>query len=88
MPVITVRIDDELKEKMDQLSYINWSEVIRRSIISVIEEENKKRKENFKKKDNDRIKRASVKAEEFYAYLGGEKSEEKIREWRDKNWQL
>lgn len=46
MPVITVRIDDELKEKMDQLSYINWSEVIRRSIISVIEEENKKRKEN------------------------------------------
>ncbi|AHC51975.1 VapB-type antitoxin [Sulfolobus acidocaldarius SUSAZ] len=88
MPIITVRIDDELKEKMDELSYINWSEVIRRSIISVIEEENKKRKRNFRKKDSDRIKRASIKAEEFSAYLSGEKSEEKIREWRDKNWQL
>ncbi|AOL16923.1 hypothetical protein BFU36_09625 [Sulfolobus sp. A20] len=83
MPVITIRIDEELKRKMDELSYINWSEIIRRSIINVIEEEEKKKK----KKDVERIKRASLKAEEFSRYLEGERSEETIREWRDKNWE-
>ncbi len=87
MPVITVRIDEELKRKMDELSYINWSEVIRRSIINVIEEESKKKREQNKKKDLERIKRASLEAEEFYSYLGGKESSETIREWRDRNWQ-
>ncbi|MCY0859225.1 MAG: hypothetical protein OWQ54_02215 [Sulfolobaceae archaeon] len=87
MPIITVRIDEELKRKMDELSYINWSEVIRRSIINVIEEESKKKREQNKKKDLERIKRASLEAEEFYNYLGGKESTETIRDWRDRNWQ-
>ena len=37
MPVISVRIDDELKRKMDKYKYINWSEIIRAEIAKVIE---------------------------------------------------
>lgn len=37
MPVISVRIDDELKRKMDKYRYINWSEIIRTEIAKVIE---------------------------------------------------
>lgn len=86
MAIITVRIDDELKKEMDELSYINWSEVIRQSIIKTIEEERRKRLE--KKKDFKRIREASIRAEEISEVIGGGKSEEVIREWRDKNWEL
>ncbi len=37
MPVISVRIDDELKKKMDKYKYINWSEIIRKEIVKIIE---------------------------------------------------
>lgn len=87
MAIITVRIDDELKKEMDKLSYINWSEVIRQSIIKTIEEEKKK---NLKKnKDWNKIKEAGLRADEIFMRLeGGGKSEETIRYWRDRNWQL
>jgi len=32
MTNISVRIDPELKEKMDSLRHINWSEIIRKAI--------------------------------------------------------
>ena len=32
MRIITIRVRDELKEKMKQYSHINWSEVIRKAI--------------------------------------------------------
>ncbi|GAA5419471.1 hypothetical protein Stok01_01432 [Sulfurisphaera tokodaii] len=86
MPVISIRIDEKLKKKMDELSYINWSEIIRRKIEEVIEEEEKKKK--GKRKDYKRIAEASVKSYEFFLNYGGKSSEEIIREWRDKNWQL
>ncbi len=37
MPVISVRIDDELKRKMDKYKFINWSEVIRSELTKFIE---------------------------------------------------
>ncbi len=37
MPVISVRVDDELKKKMDKYKYINWSEIIRTEIVKIIE---------------------------------------------------
>ncbi|MCG2909933.1 MAG: VapB-type antitoxin [Sulfolobus sp.] len=85
MPIISIRVDDELKKKMDELSYINWSEVIRRKIEEVIEEEERKKKI---KKDYKRIAEASLKSYEFFLNYGGKKSEEVVREWRDRNWQL
>lgn len=39
MAVISVRISDEIKKRMEKLKHINWSEVIRRAIIEVLEEE-------------------------------------------------
>lgn len=39
MEIITARIDRETKEKMKKLSYINWSDVIRESVIRKIREE-------------------------------------------------
>jgi Arc/MetJ-type ribon-helix-helix transcriptional regulator len=84
MPTISIRINEELKKKMEELSHINWSEVIRRKIEEVIEEEMKRKKEG---KDYKRILEASVKSYEFFLKYGGKKSEEIIREWRDRNWQ-
>ncbi len=83
MATITVRVDDELKRKMDELKDVNWSEVIREKIREVIEEEEKKRK----KKDYFRIARASLRAEELSSLFQGKESEVTIREWRDRNWQ-
>lgn len=39
MPVVSVRVSEEIKRRMDRLKHINWSEVIRRAIIKVLEEE-------------------------------------------------
>jgi len=70
MPTISIRIDDELKRKMDELSYINWSEVIRRKIEEVIKEEERKKRI---KKDYKRISEASVKSYEFFLNYGDKK---------------
>lgn len=83
VPTITIRVDEELKRKMDELGYINWSEIIRRKIEEVVEEESRTKR----KKDNRRIQEASVKSHEFSLVYGGKRSEESIREWRDRNWQ-
>jgi len=84
MQTISIRIDEELKKKMTELSHINWSEVIRRKIKEVIEEEMKIKKGG---KDYKRILEASVKSYEFFLKYGSKKSEESIRKWRDRNWQ-
>jgi Arc/MetJ-type ribon-helix-helix transcriptional regulator len=83
MPTISIRINEELKKKMEELSHINWSEVIRRKIEEVIEDETKRKKGG---KDYKRILEASLKSYEFFLKYGGKKSAECIREWRDRNW--
>ncbi len=37
MAVIDVRIDDDLKKKMDKYKYINWGEIIRTEIKKIVE---------------------------------------------------
>jgi Arc/MetJ-type ribon-helix-helix transcriptional regulator len=39
MPLVTVRIDDELKQAMEKLKYLNWSAVIRETVEHKIKEE-------------------------------------------------
>lgn len=39
MTTVTVRIDEELREAMKKLSYVNWSEVVREAIRRRVEEE-------------------------------------------------
>jgi len=36
---ITVRIPRELKERMDRLSHVNWSDVVRRALEEKVREE-------------------------------------------------
>lgn len=37
MPLVTVRVDDETKAKMERLESVNWSEVIRERILEVVD---------------------------------------------------
>ncbi|MEM2384934.1 MAG: hypothetical protein QXX99_02050 [Candidatus Bathyarchaeia archaeon] len=68
---ITVRIRRDLKERMDKLTHVNWSEIIRRAI------EEKVRKEE--------IKRALEVMEEISSKAKSEKpTAEVIREFRDR----
>jgi len=41
MKNISVRIDPELKEKMDSLKHLNWSEIIRKAIKAEIQNQTK-----------------------------------------------
>ena len=78
--VLSFRISRKLKERMDKLKYINWSEVIRRAIYEVIVHEEAK----LRGKDIERIKRAVLKSEEFSRRIEGWNSVEEIRRWREK----
>jgi len=77
MPIITVRIDDEMKRMMEKLKHINWSEVIRRAISKKIEEEMER------KVDRKRILWAAVKTEELRRRVEGWRSVDEIRRWRE-----
>ncbi len=39
MAIITVRIEDELKRRMEKVKHIKWSGVVRQAIIRVVGEE-------------------------------------------------
>ncbi len=39
MPVVTVRVDEETKRRMERLAHINWSGVIREAIHRVLDAE-------------------------------------------------
>ena len=78
--VVSFRIDKNLKRKMEEYSYINWSEVIRRAIAEVIEKEESKRRG----KDYERIKRAALRTRKLVRKIEGWSSVEEIRKWREK----
>ncbi len=78
--VISVRIPRELKEKMDKLKHINWSEEIRRAIKEIIIREEAKRR----KKDEIRLKKAALKTDELLRRVEGWSSVEEIRKWRER----
>ncbi|MEM0024843.1 MAG: type II toxin-antitoxin system ParD family antitoxin [Thermofilaceae archaeon] len=39
MAVVSVRVSDELKRRMEKLRHVNWSEVLRQAIVRILEEE-------------------------------------------------
>jgi len=72
MTVITIRVDEETKAKMDSVD-VNWSEVIRSAIKRRIEEEKRRN-----------LAKAVLLNEELRRPTGGEeKAEEIIRRFRD-----
>jgi Arc/MetJ-type ribon-helix-helix transcriptional regulator len=42
MPLVTFRVDDETKGKMDRLERVNWSRVLRAHIQEVLDRESRK----------------------------------------------
>ena len=77
--VVSFRIDKRLKERMDRLKHINWSEVVRRAIYeTVVREEARARR-----RDPERLRRAALKSEELSRRVEGWDSVEAIRRWRE-----
>ncbi|MEM2507114.1 MAG: hypothetical protein QXF61_08755 [Nitrososphaeria archaeon] len=72
MKTLTVKVDEELRERMKKLKHVNWSEIIRESIRKKIEEENGR---NIAEAVllNERLRKAAPK---------GWDSAKVIREWR------
>ena len=77
--VVSFRIDKELKERMDRLKHINWSEVVRRAIREVVALEEAK----LRRKDVVRLRRAALRSEELSRRVKGWSSVEEIRRWRE-----
>jgi hypothetical protein len=42
MPLVTLRVDDTTKSRMDRLEGINWSEILREKIREVIDRETRR----------------------------------------------
>ena len=78
--VVSVRVNEETKAKMDALRDISWSEIIRRAIEGRIETEERLRKQI----DGARALRASEDMERLRAKTSGRWSGvEEIRRWRE-----
>lgn len=78
--VVSFRISRELKERMDKLKHINWSEVVRRAIYEVVVREEAR----LRRKDAGGLKRAVLKSEELSRRVRGWSGVEEIRRWREK----
>jgi len=78
--VVSFRISEELKRRMEELKHINWSEVVRRAIAEVVEREELK----TRRKDLSRIRSAIIRAERLSRRVEGWSSVEELRRWRER----
>ena len=87
MTSITIRVPEELRRKMRNLSTINWSEVARRAIESRVAQETAR-----EGKDREAISEAGRRIDGIYEKLRAEHgtipfdSSATIREWRDRRY--
>ena len=79
--VVSFRIDKRLKEKMDKLKHINWSEVVRQAIEEVVRREEARLKQ--REKDYQKIAEACLRMDAFRRRIPGWNSVEEIRRWRE-----
>ncbi len=77
--VISFRVRRELKEKMERMRHINWSEVVRRAIEEVIRREESRLQE----RDYARIRAAALRTDQLRRRVPGWSSVEEIRRWRE-----
>jgi predicted DNA-binding protein len=43
LTTVSVRIPEELKKRMDEISWVNWSEILREAIVQALEREEGKK---------------------------------------------
>jgi len=77
--VVSFRIDEKMKRKMDELKHVNWSEIVRRAIAETISRE----EIQTRRKDQDKMRMAALMAEELSRRIPGWSSVEEIRRWRE-----
>ena len=77
MPTMSTKIPENLKRRIDKLSHINWSEVMRIAIINRVEEEEKRIIDRDKKK----IEQSTQKMDQLRRKAQGNTTEE-LRKWR------
>lgn len=80
MPVITLRVDDRLKRKMEELRDVNWSEVARKAIEEKIAEA-----ELWQPVDVLLLKKASEDTDSLRRSAKGWDSTTEIRRWRERD---
>jgi hypothetical protein len=80
MAVITMRIDDVLKKKMESMKDVNWSEVARKAIEEKIREA-----ELWERVDVVKLREASKDTDSLRRTVEGWNSTEEIRRWRDRD---
>ena len=83
--VVSVKVDDDTKRRMDGLRDLNWSEVVRTAIQRRLEAEEALRKPV----DRARAKRAGRAIDRLRQSLpaGDYDLAKEIRKWRDRNFQ-
>lgn len=79
MEVVSIKVDKRIKEKMRRLSYINWSETIRRAIEKTVTEEELKER----RVDPNKIEEAIRITDLLRRPSPGWSSTEEIRKWRE-----
>ena len=79
--VVSFRIDEKLKRRMEKLKHINWSDIVRKAIQETIkrEEERLRRKKNVQK-----VKEALARNIALERKVEGWSSVEEIRKWRER----
>ena len=77
--VISFRVKRELKEKMERLRHINWSEVVRRAIEETI----KREESRLKERDRARMRIAALRTDQLRRRILGWSGVEEIRRWRE-----
>ncbi|MGQ4892902.1 MAG: hypothetical protein ACP6IP_10550 [Candidatus Njordarchaeia archaeon] len=76
MPVVSVKVSDELKKRMEKFKHINWSEILREAIIKTLDAE-----------EGRDLARAVLYTEKVRKKAPkGWDSAKEIRYWRDKRY--
>lgn len=78
--MVSFRISRSLKERMERLRHINWSEVVRRAIEEAVRREESKLRE----RDKARMRAAVIRTDKLRRLVPGWSSVEEIRRWRER----
>jgi len=82
MAIVTVRVEDKLKSKMEKLRHVNWSEVIRSAIVRRISVEESL---TARRSIDVNLLRKAIKDQDRLRAKSSEKwsGVEEIRKWRE-----